>query len=338
MSSGVTPSFTRGTINLASAGLGARGIFATDAFFGPLSRMLADEPAVYKPGVYDEHGKWMDGWETRRRRGPGHDHAIVALATPGRIRGFEVDTAHFTGNYPTACAIEGCLAPGEPDETTVWTPLLAASPLGPNAPHFFDCAVDELFSHVRLRIYPDGGVARLRVHGLPALDRSAAENGPIDLAAALAGGTVIALSNGHYGHQRLLAPGRGINMGDGWETSRRRAPGHEWIVVRLAARATIESIVVDTAHFKGNYPDACSLQAADLTGTTGDLPTLVTAASMFWQEILPEQKLAADRIHTFDGNLVKRTGAVTHVRLNIHPDGGVSRLRVFGHLAEGGKT
>jgi len=136
----------------------------------------------------------------------------------------------------------------------------------------------------------------------------------------------------------LLAPGRGVNMGDGWETSRRRQPGHEWIVVKLAARATVASIVVDTAHFKGNYPDACSMQAADLTGTTGDLPTLVTAASMFWQEILPEQKLAADRIHTFDGHLVKQAGAVTHVRLNIHPDGGISRLRVFGHTAEGGKT
>ncbi|MCQ4634823.1 allantoicase [Shinella sp. CPCC 100929] len=335
MSTGALPAFTRGTINLAAASLGARGIFATDEFFGPLSRMLADEPAVFHPGLYDENGKWMDGWETRRRRGPGHDHAVIALATPGRIRGFDVDTAFFTGNFPTACAIEACHAPEGPDDRTAWVELLGPSPLGPSAQHFFDCAADGLYSHVRLRIYPDGGVARLRVYGIPTL---APAEGPIDLAAALAGGQVIALSNGHYGHQRLLAPGRGVNMGDGWETSRRREPGHEWIVVKLATRATVESIVVDTAHFKGNYPDACSMQAADLTGSTGDLPTLVKAASMFWQEILPEQKLAADRIHTFDGHIVKRAGAVTHVRLNIHPDGGVSRLRVFGHPAEGGKT
>ena len=335
MSTNALPAFTRGTINLASAGLGARGIFATDEFFGPLSRMLADAPAVYQPGVYDEHGKWMDGWETRRRRGPGHDHAVIALASPGSIRGFDVDTAYFTGNYPTACAIEACLAPDGPGDETEWMELLGPSPLGPSAQHFFECASDSLYSHVRLRIYPDGGVARLRVYGIPALEPA---EGPIDLASALCGGQVVAFSNGHYGHQRLLAPGRGVNMGDGWETSRRREPGHEWIVVKLAARATVESIVVDTAHFKGNYPDACSMQAADLTGTTGDLPTLVKAASMFWQEILPEQKLAADRIHTFDGNLVKQAGAVTHVRLNIHPDGGVSRLRVFGHVAEGGKT
>ena len=338
MSAGALPAFARGTINLAAASLGARGLFATDEFFGPLSRMLADEPAVFHPGRYDEHGKWMDGWETRRRRGPGHDHAVVALATVGHIRGFDVDTAFFTGNYPTACAIEGCHAPDGPDDATVWTELLSPSPLGPSAQHFFDCAADGLYSHVRLRIFPDGGVARLRVYGVPALDRKGREGEAFDLASALNGGQVIALSNGHYGHQRLLAPGRGINMGDGWETSRRREPGHEWIVVKLAARATVESIVVDTAHFKGNYPDACSVQAADLTGTTGDLPTLVTAASMFWQEILPEQKLAADRIHTFDGHLVKRADAVTHVRLNIHPDGGISRLRVFGRLAEGGKT
>ncbi|WP_439626138.1 allantoicase [Shinella sp.] len=335
MSTGALPAFTRGTINLAAASLGARGVFATDEFFGPLSRMLADEPAVFHPGLYDENGKWMDGWETRRRRGPGHDHAVIALATPGRIRGFDVDTAFFTGNFPTACAIEACHAPEGPDERTAWVELLGPSPLGPSAQHFFDCAADGLYSHVRLRIYPDGGVARLRVYGIPTLVPA---EGPSDLAAALAGGQVIALSNGHYGHQRLLAPGRGVNMGDGWETSRRREPGHEWIVVKLATRATVDSIVVDTAHFKGNYPDACSMQAADLTGSTGDLPTLVKAASMFWQEILPEQKLAADRVHTFDGHLVKRAGAVTHVRLNIHPDGGVSRLRVFGHPAEGGKT
>ena len=335
MSTAALPAFARGTINLASAGLGAKGLYATDEFFGPLSRLLSDEPAVYHAGVYDAHGKWMDGWETRRRRGPGHDHAVITLATAGRIRGFDVDTAFFTGNYPTACAIEGCLAPDGPDEASEWVELLPPSPLGPSAQHFFDCATGGLFSHVRLRIYPDGGVARLRVYGIPAL---APAEGPIDLASALCGGQVVTFSNGHYGHQRLLAPGRGVNMGDGWETSRRRQPGHEWIVVKLAARATVDSIVVDTAHFKGNYPDACSMQAADLTGATGDLPTLVTAASMFWQEILPEQKLAADRIHTFDGHLVKQAGAVTHVRLNIHPDGGISRLRVFGHTAEGGKT
>ncbi|HEV7307948.1 allantoicase [Ensifer sp.] len=331
------PEFALNAINLASAGLGARPVFATDEFFAPLERMLEDSAPVYHPGVYDENGKWMDGWETRRRRGPGNDHAIVALAANGRIRGFEVDTAHFTGNYPTACGIDACLAPDGPDERTVWTELVCARPLGPNGRHFFEARSDGVWSHVRLRIYPDGGVARLRVYGTPVLDRAAAE-AEIDLASSLVGGRIIAYSNGHYGHQRLLAPGRGINMGDGWETRRRREPGNDWIVVKLAARGEIGRIVVDTAHFKGNFPDACSLQAADLGETACELASAITASSMFWQEVLPAQKLSADSVHTYGTDAMLRRGPVSHVRFNIYPDGGVSRLRIFGRIAKAGTS
>ncbi|MEI2298291.1 allantoicase [Ensifer sp. MJa1] len=330
------PEFARNAINLASAGLGARPVFATDEFFAPLERMLQDSAPVYHPGVYDENGKWMDGWETRRRRGPGNDHAIVALATNGRIHGFEVDTAHFTGNYPAACAIDACLSPIGPDERTVWTELLCARPLGPSAQHFFEVRSEEVWSHVRLRIYPDGGVARFRVYGTPALDQAGAGAAEIDLASSLLGGRILAYSNGHYGHQRLLAPGRGINMGDGWETRRRREPGNDWIVVKLAARGDIERVVVDTAHFKGNYPDACSLQAADLGETACELASAVTASSMFWHEVLPPQKLSADNLHSYGANELRDPGPVTHVRFNIFPDGGVSRLRVFGRIAKAG--
>lgn len=327
------PAFARNTINLASAGLGAKGVFATDEFFAPLARMLADEPAVFYPERFDDHGKWMDGWETRRRRGQGHDNAIIALAASGRISGFDVDTAHFTGNFPSACAIEACYAPEGPTDATEWTQLLGMSPLSASAHHYFACDSDVLFSHVRLRIYPDGGVARFRVYGIPELDLTKIGSESVDLASSLMGGQIVTFSNGHYGHHRLLAPGRGVNMGDGWETRRRREPGNDWIIVKLAARATVDRIVVDTAHFKGNYPDGCSLQVADLAGANGDLEALVTASSMFWEEILPEQKLSADSIHEFNGNIVKSVGPVTHVRLNIFPDGGVSRLRVFGQIA-----
>ncbi len=332
------PEFALNAINLASAGLGARPVFATDEFFAPLARMLEDSAPVYHPGVYDENGKWMDGWETRRRRGPGNDHAIVALAASGRIRGFEVDTAHFTGNYPTACAIDACLAPDGPDERTIWSELVCARPLGPNARHFFEArSSDRVWSHVRLRIFPDGGVARLRVYGTPALDQETTAT-EIDLASSLAGGRIIAYSNGHYGHQRLLAPGRGTNMGDGWETRRRREPGNDWIVVKLAARGEITRIVVDTAHFKGNYPDACSLQAADLGETACELASAATASSMFWQEFLPAQKLSPDSVHTYATGQMLRRGPVSHVRFNIYPDGGVSRLRIFGRIAKAGAS
>lgn len=330
------PDFARKAINLASAGLGARPVFATDEFFAPLERLLQDCPPVFHPGVYDDHGKWMDGWETRRRRGPGHDHAIVALAASGRITGFDVDTTHFTGNYPTACAIDACLAPDGPDQTTVWTELLAMSPLGPSAHHYFAALADGHWSHVRLRIYPDGGVARLRVYGTPELDRARIGDEPVDLASSLLGGRIVVFSNGHYGHQRLLAPGRGINMGDGWETRRRREPGHDWVIVRLAARTTIERIVVDTAHFKGNYPDACSAQAADLGAGDCAVDALVSASSLFWREALPCEKLSADCIHDFGPDRIEDIGPVTHVRLNIYPDGGISRLRVFGRIAGAG--
>ncbi|NRP22218.1 allantoicase [Ensifer adhaerens] len=330
------PDFARKAINLASAGLGARPVFATDEFFAPLERLLQDCPAVFHPGVYDDHGKWMDGWETRRRRGPGHDHAIVALAASGQIAGFDVDTAHFTGNYPSACAIDACLAPGGPDETTVWTELLCTSPLGPSAHHFFPARVEGVWSHVRLRIYPDGGIARLRVYGTPELDLSRFGDEAVDLASSLLGGRIVAFSNGHYGHQRLLAPGPAINMGDGWETRRRREPGNDWIIVHLAARTSIERVIVDTAHFKGNYPDACSVQAADLSEAECAVDAAVTASSLYWRDVLPRQQLSPDSIHDYGAGMIEDIGLATHVRLNIYPDGGVSRLRVFGRIAGAG--
>jgi allantoicase len=327
------PAFARNSINLASAGLGAKPLFATDEFFAPLARMLNDEPAIFYPEKFDDHGKWMDGWETRRRRSSGHDYAIIELAAPGTILGFDVDTAHFTGNYPPACRIEATRSTGMPDETTVWTEVLSLSPLGPSAHHFFGCESSAIWSHVRLHIHPDGGVARLRIYGRPSLDTGSANEDSIDLASSLLGGRVVAMSNAHYGHQRLLAPGRGINMGDGWETRRRREPGNDWIIVKLAARGTIESAIVDTAHFKGNYPDACSIQVADLGDSSESLDQLVVASSMFWKEILPQQKLSADTVHEYGANQIRQNGAVTHARLNIYPDGGVSRLRLFGKIA-----
>lgn len=326
------PPFARDAINLASAGLGARGVSATDEFFAPLERMLQDDAAVFIADKYDDHGKWMDGWESRRRRGPGHDHAVVRLAAPGRILGFDVDTAHFTGNYPPACSIEACRSDSDPDDAAAWTQLLPRSPLGPSARHFFDCADHGIWSHVRLHIYPDGGVARLRVYGEPQFDIATDEEA--DLASALNGARVLAYSDAHYGRVwRMLAPGRGVDMGDGWETRRRRTPGHDWIIVKLAARGRIERALIDTAHYKGNYPDRCSLAGADLGSLGGELDAMVVNSSMFWEEMLPPQPLQPDHEHDFSAGEIRDVGPVTHVRLNIFPDGGISRLRLFGRAA-----
>ena len=325
------PDFARAAVNLASAGLGARALFATDDFFAEVGRMLADAPAEFYPDKYDDNGKWMDGWESRRKRTAGHDYAVVRLAASGVVRGFDIDTAHFTGNFPPACRVEACTARGDPGEGTAWTEILPMTPLGPSAHHYLACASQSVWSHIRLHIYPDGGVARLRVYGEPHIDQVAQRGKLLDLASGLNGGRVIAYSDAHYGaFQRLLSPGRGVNMGDGWETRRRRVPGNDWIIVALGARGVLESVEIDTAFYKGNYPDSFSLLAADLPGSGNALQAAVVTASMFWDEWLPRQKLEADSIHGF---AVKPLGPVTHVRLNIFPDGGISRLRLFGKLA-----
>ena len=325
------PEFARLWVDLAQPRLGAAAIHATDEFFAPKERMIDPAPAVFIPGKYDDNGKWMDGWESRRRRGPGHDHCTVRLGRPGVIKGVDIDTSHFTGNYPPAASLEACRSGGDPDSTTQWTEILAATNLTGYAHHFRAVADDRVWTQVRLHIYPDGGVARLRVYGQVHCDWAAQDKGkPVDLAALENGGRAIACNNQHYGSpQNLLAPGRGINMGDGWETRRRREPGHDWAILALGHRGRIRRIEVDTAHFKGNYPDRCSIQAADVEGGTED--SLVTQA-MFWPGLLPEQKLQMDRAHSFESEIAD-IGPVTHVRLNIIPDGGVSRLRLWGHAS-----
>ncbi len=321
------PDLTRRHTSLADPRLGARVVSCSDEFFAPRERLLSPDEPVFIAGKYDHHGKWMDGWETRRKRGPGHDSCVVQLARPGHIEGVDIDTRHFTGNYPPAASIEACHSTDDiPADNAAWTTLLPTVALQGNAHHFHVIDNAAVWTHLRLSIYPDGGVARLRVYGRPQLD--AAVGSALDLAGALHGATVIAANNEHFGAaSNLLLPGRGVNMGDGWETRRRREPGNDWCLIALATPGVIHSVEVDTAHFKGNYPDACSLQAARVVG--GTEASLVTQ-SMFWPELLAPQKLGMDAEHRFDA--LAALGPVTHVRFNIFPDGGVSRLRLHGTL------
>ncbi len=323
------PDYTRRHTNLADPRLGACVVSCSDEFFAPRERLLSPEEPVFISGKYDDHGKWMDGWETRRKRGPGHDWCVIRLARSGQIAGVDIDTRHFTGNYPPAASIEACRSADDiPANDVTWIPLLPTVALQGNAHHFHAIDSDAAWTHLRLSICPDGGVARLRVYGRPQLD--AAVGSTLDLAAALHGATVIAANNEHFGAaSNLLLPGRGVNMGDGWETRRRREPGNDWCLIALATPGVIHSVEVDTAHFKGNYPDACSLQAARVAGGTD--ASLVTQ-SMFWPELLAPQKLGMDAEHRFD--TMAALGPVTHVRFNIFPDGGVSRLRLHGTVVE----
>ncbi|HMV70180.1 MAG TPA: allantoicase, partial [Myxococcota bacterium] len=303
--------------NLASAELGAEVLYATDDFFAEKERMLLPSTPVFVEGLYTDHGKWMDGWESRRKRAPGHDWAIVRLGVPGRIREVDIDTSFFVGNYPPHAALEACVSDGAPDEHTRWTVVLPKVALDGNARNRHPVHDERAWTHVRLHIHPDGGVARLRVFGSPALGAHA---GVIDLAAMAHGGRVLACSDQHFGPAtRMLAPGRGENMGDGWETRRKRVPGNDWAIVKLAAPGRIERVVLDTCHFKGNYPDRFALQAADLR----DDPAADTGAevpSQWWPYLLGEQKLQADHEHVYVD--LNDLGVVTHVRVSIFPDGG----------------
>jgi allantoicase len=326
------PEFATRFVNLASAKLGAAAVSATDEFFAPKERMLADEPAVFIADKYDYHGKWMDGWETQRRRDGGRDHCLVRLAYPGVVHGLDIDTSHFTGNFPPAASIEACMSDDEPGPYAPWEILQPAITLEGDSHHFMPVAQAGPYNWLRVNMFPDGGIARLRVFGEPWCDWTARDRSEThELTGLEFGGRVVAYSNAHYGSPwRLLAPDRGANMGDGWETRRRREPGNDWIIIQLGHPGETERITVDTAHFKGNYPESCSVQAAMVEGGTDQS---VITQSMFWDELLGRHKLKMDAIHEFDGNEVAALGPISHVRLNIFPDGGVSRFRLFGRPA-----
>ena len=331
------PDWALRSVDLANPRLGARALYASDDFFAEVGRMLNPEPAQFVPGKFDNNGKWMDGWETRRKRTTGHDWCFVKLGVKGRIRGFDVDTSHFVGNYPPAVSIEACVSDSDEVEVlkaAAWTEVLPATALGPSSHHVLESVSNAAWTHLRVNIFPDGGIARLRVYGQPvgALEAASADQ-LVDLVAMENGGRPVSWNDASFGSSvtSLLLPGRGTSMGDGWETRRRREPGNDWCVLELGAPGTIEKIEVDTAFFKGNFPDRCSLQAAFVTGGTD---SSATTQSMFWQTLLPEQKLEMDALHTYTTEIAA-LGPVTHVRFNIFPDGGVSRLRLWGRVAKG---
>jgi len=325
-------------IDLAAERLGGRVLAANDEFFAPKENLLKASAPVWIADKYTEFGKWMDGWETRRRRTPGYDWCIVKLGLPGVIHGVVVDTAYFKGNYPEQCELESCALDGDPSlaqldsPSTKWASLLPKSPLAGDARNPFAIAPSGRVTHLRFKIYPDGGVARLRVHGevVPDWPSLARAGGEIDLAAVEHGGWVIVSSDMFFGSRNnLIQPGCSTGMHDGWETRRRRGPGHDWCVIRLGAPGKISRVEVDTAHFKGNFPESCSLEVCAAQRELVDPDAL---GALPWKEILTRTKLQADSLHVYEKEL-QDAGEVSHARFHIYPDGGVARLRIFGTLA-----
>ena len=311
--------------------LGTRVVYATDDFFADKSRLIDPAEAVLIADKYDDHGKWMDGWESRRKREPGHDYCIVKFGIPGIARGFDIDTSHFTGNFPPHASIDACISQEEnPGEEADWSELLPKVELQGDSHHFLAAEDDTAYTHLRLNIFPDGGIARLRVYGEVRPNRNEIDDSEmIDLLALENGGRALLCNDEHFGSMHNLnVSGRGVNMGDGWETARRREPGNDWVILSLGFPGIIEKVEIDTAHFKGNYPDRAVIQAALLADA--DLDD-IELSSEDWPVLLPESKLGMDQQHYFTDKLVE-TGPVSHVRLSIFPDGGVSRLRLFGRL------
>ncbi len=309
-------------VDLASDRLGGSVLFANDDFFAEKENLVKQSAPVWKEHEYTDRGKWMDGWESRRKRVPGHDFAIVRLGAPGILRGIVVDTSFFRGNFPSHCSLEACFAAPEtqPDALTDWIEILPKSELKGDSQNEFRIASHYAFTHLRFHIYPDGGVARLRVYGevVPEWHHEGGLQHETDLAAIEHGGQVLNCSDMFFGPKHnLIMPGRARNMSDGWETRRRRGPGNDWVIVQLATEAVVRRVEIDTSHFKGNYPDTCSIDSDD-------------------REILPRTKLLPDTRHIFVDEL-RDAGPVQKIRLNVYPDGGVARLRVYGTATEAGR-
>ena len=320
--------FLNGLVDLAQSRLGTKIVYKTDEFFGPAKRIICPWSPVFKEGVFDSHGKWMDGWETRRKRSKGHDFLILKLGRPGIVHKVDIDTSYFNGNQPSQVSLQACFSKKEtPNKNSKWITILNKKSTKPNSHHFFDIKNKSIFTHIKLNIFPDGGVARLRIYG-SMLTRKKFGKKIINLTSILNGATPIACNNEHFGRaENILAPGSGKNMGDGWETRRSRGKNFDWLILKCATQGKIGKIQIDTHHFKGNFPDKCSLQAAYINGKISSKN--IVNNSKKWKFLLNKVKLHANRKHNFKNKLMK-SNKINYIRINIYPDGGISRIRAFG--------
>lgn len=314
--------------DLAVRTLGGSVVHADDEAFAARENLITPGPAVFDPRTFGPKGKVYDGWETRRRREPGHDRAIVRLGAPGVVRGVVIDTSWFTGNHPPEASVEGIALDGHPSVAELlaadgWETLVPRTAIKGDTENAFAVSSNARVTHVRLRILPDGGVARLRVHGEVLPDPALLDAlGTVDLAALEHGGVVTGCSNLFYSSpNNLLLPGPARSMGEGWETARRRDDGNDWVELALAAEGTITVAELDTSWFLHNAPGAATLR-----GRSGDGA---------WFDLLPRVPLRPDTRHRF---VLADPRPADRVRLDIHPDGGMARLRLHGSLTQAGRT
>ncbi|MEZ4855653.1 MAG: allantoicase [Gelidibacter sp.] len=321
--------------DLASDKIGGQVLYCTDDFFAEKENLIKEGRGIFIADKYTDRGKWMDGWESRRKRTSGHDWAILKLGANGIIKGFDIDTNHFLGNHPPFASVEAInltkdLQDWSKADDLTWDEVLSKSPLNPGSQHFFEINSDKIYTHIRLHIYPDGGVARFRVYGDVVKDWSTVKDDElIDLALANNCGKALHCNDMFFSKMdNLISPTTGKNMGDGWETKRNRTPNNvDFVILRLGHSGMVKKIIVDTKHFKGNYPDSCAIDACYC-----DNDSEVLQEQHHWTTLLPQQKLEAHKEHHFEREIINNKQPITHIKLKIYPDGGVSRLRILGTL------
>ena len=322
--------FTNGLIDLAQPRLGSKVIFKTDDFFASANRIIDPSSPIFKEGLFNKNGKWMDGWESRRKRTPGHDYLIIKLGKPGSISKVNVDTSHFNGNQPSMISIDACNSKSNNIKSFKWKNLVSKKKTKANSHHIFKTSSKSVFTHIKLNIFPDGGVARLRLYGSISKENNNFGKKTINLASLLDGASVVACNNEHFGKaENILAPGKAKNMGDGWETRRRRDKGFDWLILNSIDGEMIDKIEISTHHFKGNFPSHCSLQAAFISGKKSF--SSIVKSSNKWKFLMNKVNLSKNKTHKFKNKLMKNN-KINFIKINIFPDGGISRFKIFGKL------
>jgi len=377
-------------IDLICENVGGKVIFASDEFFAAAQNLLSLKKPKFDPDSYTEYGKEMDGWETRRKRTIGHDFCIIKMGISGFIDHFCIDTAHFTGNHAPRVSIQGIYIRSECEvlkwlehewqngsrigkfaskaqfeqidkiQSESWQMVLPFSLLGPG---YDDTKLNVFqveksargpFTHLRVNIFPDGGIARIKAFGQPFMHKSKFSDSKhhlLDLVSLKNGGSIIGSTNSHYGKPiNLIMPGRGKVMGDGWETARRldrpailtvdergfmNVTGKEWVIVRLGNLGKVSKILIDTNLFKGNFPESVEVEGTKVD-QSGDIVES-DLENCHWKILLIRSKVLGHCENIFEREIAD-IGPINVIKLTIFPDGGVMRLRVHGSLATQGTT
>jgi len=321
----------KNTTDLANPLLGTKIIGCTDEFFAPAKRIINPSNPIFKENVFDTHGKWMDGWETRRKRSKGNDHVLIKLGKPGKIKLIDIDTSFFNGNQPEYAQIEGCFSKNNNLRNIKWIKVSKKIKIKPNHNNILKSKSSKTFNFIRLNIFPDGGVARLRLFGNIDLSlQNISKKNIIDLASLINGSQVIACSDEHFGNaNNILLPGKSKNMGNGWETRRRRGQGFDWVLLKLGLAGYPKSFEINTHYFKGNYPDCFSVQGSS-DNKNMSINTIINQ-SKNWKTIIEKTKLKPN--NSIKINMPKKFyNKYNYIKLNIYPDGGISRFRVYGKI------